>query len=185
MSFEQFMVDTASITSPRPSMRLLRMNCSISSAVRVAPEFSKGVAGTQEGIMKSTLSGRSSDSLYMARTPATPQTLAISWGSAIMVVVPWGIITREKESGMTILLSMCTWASMKPGQRYAPPASISSLAAEPLPTPMMVSSERATSPSSISFVNTLTTLAFFTTSVASPLRAAVISSDCFIGFLHS
>ena len=58
--------------------------------------------------MKSTLSGRSSDSLYMARTPATPQTLAISWGSAIMVVVPWGIITREKESGMTILLSMCT-----------------------------------------------------------------------------
>ena len=72
------MVDTASITSPRPSIRLLRMNCSISSAVMAAPEFSNGVAGTQEGIMNITLSGRSSDSLYMARTPATPQTLAIS-----------------------------------------------------------------------------------------------------------
>ena len=88
ISFEQFMALPQSITSPRPSMRLLRMNCSISSAIRVAPEFSKGVAGTQEGIINITLRGRSSVSLYMALIPATPATFAISWGSAIMVVVP-------------------------------------------------------------------------------------------------
>ena len=98
-------------------MRLLCMNCSMSSATSFAPLCSNGVAGTQEGSMKSTLSGSSSVSLYMARMPAAPATFAISCGSAITVVVPWGIITFMNEEGITMLLSMCTCASMKPGAR--------------------------------------------------------------------
>ena len=117
ISWLQFITLFASITSPRPSMRLLCMNCSMSSATSFAPLCSNGVAGTQEGSMKSTLSGSSSVSLYMARMPAAPATFAISCGSAITVVVPWGIITFMKEEGITMLLSMCTCASMKPGAR--------------------------------------------------------------------
>lgn len=89
----------------------------MSSATSFAPLCSKGVAGTQEGIMNSTRSGRSSVILYMARTPATPATFAISCGSAMMVVVPCGMMTFMNDDGITMEDSICTCASMNPGVR--------------------------------------------------------------------
>ena len=49
--------------------------------------------------------------------PATPQTLAISWGSATTSVVPQGSTALAKFCGVSMVDSMCRWASMRPGTR--------------------------------------------------------------------
>ena len=43
-----------------------------------------------------------------------PATLAISWGSVTAVVTPCGSTAAAKLAGTQRLLSMCTWASIKP-----------------------------------------------------------------------
>ena len=58
-----------------------------SSAVSTAPPASRGVAGTHEGNITRISSGVRAASASMS-IPGTPQTLAISWGSATTVVVP-------------------------------------------------------------------------------------------------
>src|SRR3990172_6613759 len=51
--------------------------------------------------------------------PLMPRTLAISCGSAMTVVVPWGTTARANSGTLTIALSMCTCPSISPGARGA------------------------------------------------------------------
>jgi hypothetical protein len=51
----------------------------------------------------------------MKRTPCSPSTLAISCGSLTLATVPWRTASRANSLGTSIELSMCTWASTKPG----------------------------------------------------------------------
>ena len=111
------------------------MNFSISDAFRIAPECSNGVAGTHDGNMRNTERGIFSDALSMYSIPSSPVTLHISWGSAITVVVPIGMTASENSDGERCELSIWQWASMKPGMRYFPPASISCFAFIPSPNP--------------------------------------------------
>ena len=57
--------------------------------------------------------------------PSVPMTLAISWGSAMTVVVPWGRTARTNSLGATMALSRWMWASMKPGRTMLPETSTS------------------------------------------------------------
>ena len=84
-----------------------------------------GVAGTQEGSMKRTSTGRSSVAWSMYSMPSAPMTLAISWGSVTTVVVPWGRTARTNSWGETMALSRWMWASMKPGRTILPDTSTS------------------------------------------------------------
>ena len=68
-----------------------------------------------EGAIINTWRGMLAEASAMARTPAAPQTFAISWGSAATVVVPQARTSSANRAGAIILLSMCIWASMKPG----------------------------------------------------------------------
>ena len=73
--------------------------------------------------MRYTVIGRPSLASSMKLTPDTPQTLAISCGSATMAVVPCGTLTRASSAGSSIVLSMCMCPSMKPGQMTLPVTS--------------------------------------------------------------
>ena len=84
-----------------------------------------GVAGTQLGSMKRTSTGRSSVACSMYSMPSAPMTLAISWGSATTVVVPWGRTARANSPGETMALSRWMWASRKPGSTIFPDTSTS------------------------------------------------------------
>src|SRR5215472_15871415 len=81
-------------------------------------------AGMQEGAITKTSRGSASSVSSSQWTPSEPSTLPISWGSATMAVVPRGTTARVNWSGVSFDDSMCTWASMKPGTRYAPSSSI-------------------------------------------------------------
>jgi len=75
----------------------------------------------------------------MYSTPARPVTLPISCGSITTVVVPKGSTPRAKFGGVTIMDSMWTWVSTKPGIAVRPRASISSAPVSPhrLPASMI------------------------------------------------
>ncbi len=100
-----------------------------------------GVAGTQEGSMKRTSTGRSSVACSMYSTPSAPMTLAISWGSVMTVVVPWGSTALTNSRGETMALSRWMWASIKPGRTNLPDISYS---VSPLYSPMPTISPSAT-----------------------------------------
>ena len=76
------------ITSPRPITPSSRSSASTSFTPKVAPEVSKGEAGTQLGTVVYTLIGCSCASRNVSLIPITPRTFAISWGSFTTVVVP-------------------------------------------------------------------------------------------------
>ena len=97
----------------------------MSRAVSFAPEVSNAVQGTQEGIIMNTESGSHSVWSSMYRMPSAPQTFAISWQSAITAVVPFESTVSANREGCAMLDSICTWLLIRPGQRKAPPASIS------------------------------------------------------------
>ena len=78
---------------------------------------SNPLAGTHEGAITNTLSGRPSDASSIQCTPSEPSTLATSCGSQTIAVVPWGSTARANSAGVSLLDSMCTCASMNPGTR--------------------------------------------------------------------
>ncbi len=57
--------------------------------------------------------------------PSSPSTLAISCGSQIAVVTPWGSTQRSNSCGVTSEDSTWRWVSMKPGTANRPLPSIS------------------------------------------------------------
>ena len=73
------------------------------------------VAGTHEGVVSMVLSGVRPASSHIARTPASPRTLATSWGSAYTPTVPCGTTPRANSDGPTIEDSICMWVSIRPG----------------------------------------------------------------------
>ena len=91
--------------------------------------------------MNRTSTGRSSVACSMYSMPSVPMTLAISWGSVITVVVPWGSTALANSTGLTSELSRWMWASTKPGSTILPPMSTSTL---PLYSPMPTISPSAT-----------------------------------------
>ena len=101
---------------------------STSATPRRAPAVSKAVAGTQLGAPNSTWKGVCAALASIQRTPSRPSTLAISCGSETLATVPWRTARRANSAGGSRLLSICTWASMKPGIRqgqagFAAPSS--------------------------------------------------------------
>ncbi len=99
----------------------------MSFAVSFAPPVSKAVAGTQDGIIINTESGSHSVWSSMYWMPSVPQTFAISCASATMDVVPFANTVSANRDGWAMEDSICTCASMRPGVRNAPFASISVL----------------------------------------------------------
>ena len=113
------------MTSAKPMTSGLSIKVRSSSAVSEAPEVSNGVAGTHDGNMKRMSTAASLASCSMNRMPSSPHTLAISCGSATMVVVPLERIKRANSVGRSIEDSICTCASIKPGTSMAFSRSIS------------------------------------------------------------
>ena len=62
-------------------------------------------------------SGAHEASSIMNARPSRPHTLAISWLSAMAVVVPRERAMRAYSAGRIFELSICRWPSMKPGAR--------------------------------------------------------------------
>ena len=87
--------------------------CALSNA---APAVSKVVAGTQLGAPKLNLKFTSFPFSIINSTPSIPHTLAISCGSLTVPTVPCVTAILANSVGTSILLSMCTWLSMKPGR---------------------------------------------------------------------
>ena len=85
---------------------------------------SNEAAGTHEGTCRYTLKGTLLASSIISLNPYSPSTLHISCGSAKMLVVPLGITALENSVSVSMLLSTCTWASIRPGARYLPLAFI-------------------------------------------------------------
>jgi len=104
------------IISPRPSTSFLPIKGRSRSAVSVIAHSSSGVAGTQDGSITMISNGWSACAWSIYSIPAVPLTFAISWGSAITVVVPCFITSRAYSYGVSNELSIWTWASIKPGQ---------------------------------------------------------------------
>ena len=96
------------ITSPSPRIHLFSFSSSISFTPILAPEVSRFVAGTHDGIMKYTFSGVLKESSIINFIPSTPQTFAISCGSATTQHVPCGITAAANRLGVTSELSICT-----------------------------------------------------------------------------
>ena len=61
--------------------------------------------------------------------PAMPSTLAVQSVSHSSAVLPRGSTARANSVGVTMLASMWTWASISPGDRWRPAASITSVPA--------------------------------------------------------
>ena len=94
----------------------------IASATSSGPISAPGVSspgadGAQDGISTKTLTGCTSASSCMSRTPASPSTFATSCGSTNIVVVPCGITARANSVTVSIPLSTCMWPSQRPGIR--------------------------------------------------------------------
>src|SRR5512136_2803247 len=124
-----------SIISPRPMTPSLPRNPRRSAAERVAPPGSPGAEGTQEGSMRRISRGVREASLMRYSIPGTPATFAISWGSAMTVVVPWLRTARANSEGTRREDSGWTWASTRPGTTRAPPRSwVSAPRYSPVPT---------------------------------------------------
>ena len=85
--------------------------------------------------MNRTSTGRSSVAWSMYSMPSVPMTLAISWGSVMTVVVPWGSTAFTNSLGETRELSRWMWASRKPGRTIFPVQSSSTVPEYwPMPT---------------------------------------------------
>ena len=117
---------------------------------------SKSLAGTHEGAITNTSSGRPSDASSIHSTPSRPSTLATSCGSVTTAVVPCGTTARANSVGVSFDDSMCTCASMNPGTMYWPRASMRSPPSYS-PSPAIRPPNTATSTSSHSRVNTEST----------------------------
>ena len=76
---------------------------------------SPGAEGAHDGIWVKMFMGCSSASSCIIRTPASPSTLAISWGSVKIVVVPCGMTAAQNSAGVSMPLSICMWPSHRPG----------------------------------------------------------------------
>ncbi len=87
---------------------------------------SNALAGTHDGAVTTTVSGRPSDASSIQCTPSEPSTLATSCGSQTIAVVPWGSTARANCAGVSLEDSTCMCASMKPGTSQRPRASIRS-----------------------------------------------------------
>ena len=87
----------------------------ISAAVITAPACSSGSAGTHEGIMYLMEMGARRPSSIIKRRPSRPETLAISWLSAMAVVVPRVAAIRAYSAGRMLDDSMWRCPSIKPG----------------------------------------------------------------------
>lgn len=82
-----------------------------------APACSSGSAGTHEGIMYLMETGARRPSSIIKRRPSRPETLAISWLSAMAVVVPRVAAMRAYSAGRMFEDSICKCPSIKPGAR--------------------------------------------------------------------
>jgi len=60
-------------------------------------------------------SGVCAASARRSLTPSAPRTFAISWGSWITLVTPFGTTAAPYRGSETIEDSTCTWASISPG----------------------------------------------------------------------
>ena len=87
---------------------------------------SNALAGTHEGAITNTVSGKPSEASSIQCTPSEPSTLATSCGSQTIAVVPWGRTARANCAGVSLEDSTCMCASMKPGTRKRPLASMRS-----------------------------------------------------------
>ena len=101
-------------TYPTPGVSSSSATAAASSR---APDVSNRVAGTQGEAPNRMVNGVRDASSSIQRTPSIPRTLAISWGSDTVATVPWRTTSRANSLGGRRLLSMCTWASTKPGAR--------------------------------------------------------------------
>ena len=81
-----------------------------------APAVSKIVAGTQLGAPKLNLNGTVLPFAIINSTPSMPHTLAISCGSLMVATVPCTTASFANSLGTSMLLSTCTWLSIKPGR---------------------------------------------------------------------
>ena len=141
------------IISARPSTLRRRSRPSRSPVVSARRGDSNRDAGTHDGAMKNTSSGRSAQASASQCTPSVPSTFAISWGSATTDVVPNGSTSLANSSTSSIDDSRCRCASIRPGTTYRPPASSVSRPRYS-PTPAIQPSHTATSASSHSRVYT-------------------------------
>ncbi|OPY40340.1 MAG: hypothetical protein A4E42_02183 [Methanoregulaceae archaeon PtaU1.Bin222] len=94
------------IISPSPITPSLPTNLARSFAVISAPPLSSGVAGTHDGNIKNRSTGSPSRSSSIYRRPSTPQTFAISCGSATTVVEPCIATTLAYSEGTRSELSI-------------------------------------------------------------------------------
>ena len=85
--------------------------------------LSNGDAGTQLEAQIPKVNGRPAAAPARAATPRTPNTFAISCGSAATAVVPCGSTALTNSSTQSLVDSRCIWASMKPGVSAAPDTS--------------------------------------------------------------
>ena len=116
------------IISATPSARRRRRIASMSPTVSSRRGDSNALAGTHEGAITNTVSGRPSEASSIQCTPSEPSTLATSCGSQTIAVVPWGRTARANCAGVSLEDSTCMCASMKPGHEEAP-ARVDPLAA--------------------------------------------------------
>ena len=105
-------------SSPRPARPRppAGREAASSAAPITAPPTSAGVAGTQDGSVRSRSMGRWGRHASMYSIPGTPSTFAISWGSATTVVVPWIAASLAYSNGESRDDSTWTWASISPGR---------------------------------------------------------------------
>ncbi len=80
--------------------------------------------------MKNRSSGNPLLAFTSISIPWAPSTLATSWESEITAVVPSGTIKRASSEGTSSVLSRCMCASINPGIKTKPAASIVSLACQ-------------------------------------------------------
>ena len=120
------MTDGKSITSATPIARRRRRIAAMSSGPSGPCADSSALAGTQDGAITYTRSGRPLDASSIQCAPSAPSTLASSCGSHTTVVVPRGTTTRANSAGSSLDDSTCTCASISPGTTGRPAASIRS-----------------------------------------------------------
>ena len=158
---------SAGLMSPPMHTASGRSSIASVSAMSMAwPEVSRsaGMAGTRPGTRRSRFSGRRAASSVSRSTPATPSTLAISWGSSQTESTPRGTMARANSVTVMLELSRCMCGSMRPGTTNRPPASMISVSCPTScsllsPTAAIRPAAITTSAATISRVKTLTTRA--------------------------
>ncbi len=109
------------MTSATPMAPCSSSSSRTSAACELARRGSRTARpGTQLEAQMPNVNGRPAAAWASAATPRTPNTLAISCGSAATAVVPSGSTARTNSSTQSLVDSRCMWASMKPGVSAAP-----------------------------------------------------------------